>query len=122
MKTQVMKTAWAIAREGAAKFGGRAVDYIGEALRLAWAALVNEVQSFLEKLQALGCISVRVWEKAGHSRVYVDGFHASKSFYVNQITGEVVPNRPGAQADAVEILENAGVEIRRVKATVFVAI
>jgi hypothetical protein len=36
MKTQVMKQAWQIAREGAARFGGRVVEFFAEALREAW--------------------------------------------------------------------------------------
>lgn len=37
MKARIMKRAWAIAKEAAVKFGGKASEYIAEALRLAWA-------------------------------------------------------------------------------------
>src|SRR5690349_23758097 len=33
----VMKQAWAWARHGAAKFGGKPVQYLAEALRIVWA-------------------------------------------------------------------------------------
>lgn len=37
MKKQVMTQAWAIAREAAATFGGRVVEFFAQALRQAWA-------------------------------------------------------------------------------------
>lgn len=36
MKKEIMKRAWEIAKEGQMKFGGRAIEYIAEALRMAW--------------------------------------------------------------------------------------
>jgi len=33
----IMRQAWAWARHGAAKFGGKPVQYLAEALRIAWA-------------------------------------------------------------------------------------
>lgn len=49
-KRSVMLKAWTIAREGAARFGGSARQYLGEALRLAWrdarlAAVVADVKA-----------------------------------------------------------------------------
>ncbi|UTG99312.1 hypothetical protein [Macrococcoides canis] len=35
-KSVVMKNAWTIAKQGAKKFGGKAVEYIGLALKQAW--------------------------------------------------------------------------------------
>lgn len=36
MKKEIMKRAWEIARKGAEKFGGKAIEYIVEALKIAW--------------------------------------------------------------------------------------
>ena len=36
-KSVLMKNAWTFAKEGAAKFGGKAVEYFAEALKEAWA-------------------------------------------------------------------------------------
>ena len=36
-KSVLMKNAWTLAKEGAAKFGGKAVEYFAEALKEAWA-------------------------------------------------------------------------------------
>ena len=37
MKKQIMKRAWEIARTAVKRFGGKASEYIAEALRMAWA-------------------------------------------------------------------------------------
>lgn len=36
MKKEIMKRAWEIAKKGQEKFGGKAIEYIAEALRMAW--------------------------------------------------------------------------------------
>lgn len=45
---KVMVRAWEIAREGAKKFGGKAVEYIAEALKLAWKEVKNAVKAQLK--------------------------------------------------------------------------
>ncbi|MDR9795207.1 hypothetical protein NSS70_04600 [Aeribacillus sp. FSL K6-2848] len=35
-KRSVMNNAWKIARNGVKRFGGRASDYIAEAMRITW--------------------------------------------------------------------------------------
>ena len=37
MKKELMKNAWEIAKEAAKKFGGKAIEYIAGALKMAWA-------------------------------------------------------------------------------------
>lgn len=59
-RAQVMRQAWQLAREGAAKFGGRASQYIAAALKEAWRVV---------KLLALGG---QRWQKAGMDRVYIN--------------------------------------------------
>lgn len=49
----VMKKAWEIAREGAAKFGGKASEYFAKALKIAWAIDKNEVDEVKEQFIAL---------------------------------------------------------------------
>lgn len=53
----VMKRAWKIAKQGAKKFGGKAIDYIAEALKMAW----KEVKQ----------MSVRIVAEYGRGRNYV---------------------------------------------------
>lgn len=38
MKKEVMTKAWEIAKEAVKKFGGKAIEYIAEAMKMAWAA------------------------------------------------------------------------------------
>ena len=38
MKKELMKNAWGIAKEVAKKFGGKAIEYIAGAMKMAWAA------------------------------------------------------------------------------------
>jgi len=37
----IMTRAWEIAREGQGKFGGKVSEYLSEALKIAWAEIVN---------------------------------------------------------------------------------
>ena len=37
MKKEVMAKAWEIAKEAVKKFGGKAIEYIAEAMKMAWA-------------------------------------------------------------------------------------
>ena len=36
MKKEIMTLAWEIAKRGAKRFGGSAVEYIAEAMKIAW--------------------------------------------------------------------------------------
>ena len=58
MKT-LMKNAWTLAKQGAAKFGGKAIDYIAEAMKKAW-----EIKRQFEgtsKVDSFGSIEIKVW-------------------------------------------------------------
>lgn len=46
----VMKTAWKIAKEGAAKFGGKVKEYFAEALRMAWAEMKKGSKTTIDAL------------------------------------------------------------------------
>lgn len=37
MKKELMKNAWGIAKNAVKKFGGKAIEYIAEAMKMAWA-------------------------------------------------------------------------------------
>lgn len=49
-KKVIMKNAWTIARQGVEKFGGKATDYISEALKQAW-AIAKQLQKGNAKKQ-----------------------------------------------------------------------
>lgn len=42
MKKEVMTLAWAIAKRGSKRFGGSAVEYIAEAMKIAWGIVKSE--------------------------------------------------------------------------------
>lgn len=42
MKKEVMTLAWEIAKRGAKRFGGSAVEYIAEAMKIAWGIVKSE--------------------------------------------------------------------------------
>lgn len=42
MKKQVMMKAWDIAKKAAANYGGKAIEFIGGALKIAWAIVKKE--------------------------------------------------------------------------------
>lgn len=50
-KSVLMRNAWKIAKEGAAKFGGSSKDYIAEAMKKAW-AIKREFEGTQEKKTA----------------------------------------------------------------------
>lgn len=52
MKKEVMKNAWKIAKEAVKTFGGKVIEYIAEAMKMAWAAAKGGNTS-LAKFQAV---------------------------------------------------------------------
>lgn len=52
MKKEIMKNAWKIAKEAVKTFGGKAIEYIAEAMKMAWAAAKGGNTS-LAKFQAV---------------------------------------------------------------------
>lgn len=52
MKKEIVKNAWGIAKEAAKKFGGKAIEYIAGAMKMAWAA-AKAGNTSLAKFQAV---------------------------------------------------------------------
>ena len=52
MKEEVMTKAWEIAKSAAVKFGGKAIEYISGAMKMAWAA-IKDGDTSLAKFQAV---------------------------------------------------------------------
>lgn len=52
MKKELMKNAWGIAKEAAKKFGGKAIEYIAGAMKMAWAT-AKAGNTSLAKFQAV---------------------------------------------------------------------
>lgn len=80
MKKQVMVRAWALARQGVKKFGGRAVDFFRSALTIAWKEAkaaskigIDKVKELVSKINiCTGSIRANYWEKGEYRRMYVN--------------------------------------------------
>ena len=66
----IMTRAWEIAREAVANFGGKVVEYIAEAMKMAWAETRSAVdENVVNSLIARGA---KRWSKGGHDRLYLN--------------------------------------------------
>lgn len=66
----------------------------------------NIVDELKEKEYCGKSIAAKIWENHGYTRVYVDGFHYEKKFYIDCDKKEIVPSLNGAQTAAIEIMKN----------------
>lgn len=64
----IMTRAWEIAREAAKNFGGKSIEYISEALKMAWAE-VKKVVYTVEELIEMGA---KRWVKGNYDRLYLN--------------------------------------------------
>ena len=78
-----MKNAWGIAKKGAKKFGGKAIEYIAEALKMAWAS-VKGGNTSLAKFQA---VEAKMRKAGKHSMVQVLNF--AKEVKFNEVMHKV---------------------------------
>lgn len=68
----VMKRAWEIARAAENESGYRAVEFIAEALRMAWAEAKASTMTDEEKIAALEAKGFKRWTKYGKDRLYIN--------------------------------------------------
>lgn len=112
----IMTRAWEIAKEAVANFGGKAVEYIAEAMKMAWAE-VKEVRYSIEDLIAMGA---KRWQKAGYDRLYLNnaglkiaGLEISRynTGHVSsaKLNGEKVSNTKGS--NMASIVERAYIDL-----------
>ena len=68
---KIMKRAWEIAKNAAAKFGGKAREYMAEALRMAWAEAKGTAQQSRDSIiEALTKKFGRWTKKGSNGKVY----------------------------------------------------
>lgn len=112
----IMTRAWEIAKEAVVNFGGKAVEYIAEAMKMAWAE-VKEVRYTVEDLMAMGA---KRWQKAGYDRLYLNnaglklaGLEISRYNTGNvssaKLNGEKVSNTKGS--NMASIVERAYIDL-----------
>ena len=111
-----MTRAWEIAKEAVVNFSGKAVEYIAEAMKMAWAE-VKEVRYTVEDLMAMGA---KRWQKAGYDRLYLNnaglklaGLEISRYNTGNvssaKLNGEKVSNTKGS--NMASIVERAYIDL-----------
>lgn len=83
MKSQVMSLAWKIAKNASTKFGGKAIEYIAGAMKMAWAA-IKENGTSLAKFQA---VEAKIRKAGKHSMVQVLKF--AKEVKFNEVMHKV---------------------------------
>ena len=83
MKKELMKNAWGIAKEAAKKFGGKAIEYIAGAMKMAWAA-IKDSDTSLAKFQA---VEAKMRKAGKHSMIQVLDF--AKEVKFNEVMHKV---------------------------------
>lgn len=70
----VMKRAWEIAKEAEKESGYKAIEFIAEALRMAWAEAKSKASTMTdeEKIAALEAKGFKRWSKYGKDRLYIN--------------------------------------------------
>ena len=89
-KQAIMQTAWKIAKKAAVKFGGKAVQFISESLKMAWSKAKLKKKASVKK--STGNDEIKIINKQpahnGLFRVWVrmldDGYEFQAYFYINQ--------------------------------------
>lgn len=98
---RAMRRAWDIVRKAIYEFGGKARDYMAEALRIAWRE-VAPVEERIEELEGLG---FKRWQKAGYDRMYINAtalglevdYYKTGNVASAYLDGEKISNRYGRE-------------------------
>lgn len=69
MMKKVMTNAWMIAKNAAKRFGGKAIEYIAGALKMAWAMAKGLSEKTIKALESKG---FNRWAKCDKDRLYFD--------------------------------------------------
>jgi hypothetical protein len=86
MKT-IMTNAWKIARNAAKKFGGKAIEYIGGALKMAWQAAKELTEKTISALENKG---YNRWTTDDHDRLYLNIYKHEGMMHYGKWNGEEV--------------------------------
>lgn len=84
MKT-IMTNAWKIAKNAAKKFGGKAIEYIGGALKMAWEAAKGLTEKQISSLVSKG---YNHWTTDDHDRLYLNIYKHAGMFHYGKWDGE----------------------------------
>lgn len=89
MMKEVMCKAWKIAKKAAKKFGGKAIEYIGGALKMAWEMAKGLTEKQVKALESKG---YNRWTTDGgeHDRLYLNIYKHDGMFHYGKWNGEEV--------------------------------
>lgn len=102
---KVMVRAWEIARQGVKKFGGKAIEYLAEALRMAWAEFKMAVANERGNIQLKGTEKQIAWAKAIRKQ-YMKAFDEFFQMFAETKGGKKVENFNEAKKEIMEALFN----------------
>lgn len=88
MKT-IMTNAWAIAKKAAKKFGGKAIEYIGGALKMAWEMAKGLTEKQIKALEIKG---YNHWttDDGERDRLYLNIYKHAGMFHYGKWNGEEI--------------------------------
>lgn len=86
MKT-IMTNAWKIAKKAAKKFGGKAIEYIGGALKMAWEMAKGLSEKQIKALESKG---YNHWTTDDHDRLYLNIYKHADMFHYGKWNGEEI--------------------------------
>ena len=110
MKT-IMTNAWKIAREAAKKFGGKAIEYISGALKMAWKMAKGLSEKQIKVLESKG---YNHWTTDDHDRLYLNIYKHDGMFHYGKWNGEEIFPAEQRAVKAIKVWIN--VKTREVEA------
>ena len=90
--------AWQTARDAAAQFGGKARQYFGESLKMAWAD--TRKKDIMDRIDELAAMGFKRWQKSGMDRLYINAdrlglecdYYKSGNISYAEFDGEKISN------------------------------
>ena len=89
MMKEIMTNAWKIAKDAAKKFGGKATEYIGGALKMAWKAAKGLSEKQIETLMSKG-FNRWTTDDGKHDRLYLDVYNHEGMLHYGEWDGEEI--------------------------------
>lgn len=96
---KAMKRAWEIVKKAVAEYGGKAMDWMAEALRMAWAEL-RAPKAAIDRVEEFEELGFKRWQKAGFDRMYISArelglvceYYNTGNIYKAWFNGELISN------------------------------
>lgn len=104
----VMKRAWEIAKAAVKNFGGKAREYMSEALKMAWAEFKKV--AIIDRIAELEAVGFKRWTKNGMDRLYINAgalglvcqYYKTGNIMDAKFNGEQISNSEGYRMKAAK--------------------